>query len=394
MNKKLLSFIILSTSTNLLISRPPSLPNYGNTCYLNATLQSLYSLEPFVNVLQNKQSLFKPSTFASDYVELINHFTNPIEIKPNSSKSYLESFAQINDRVMQQVAACGINAQNDSQEFLTKLLDELQNQDNFIMPKNQSSLDFITSIGDLFSSLQSRFQCPATSSLPGVNELQRGREFSPIISLEIPQQDNSIMLEELLAGFFAPEQLEIFRSYPSYSCTKQIELSSIPEIFILHTKRLQFNLQTQQSFKITTPIDVPEVLNLLPITSQNEEYQLTAVIVHQGGAAGGHYIAYVRDLIDKNWYYCSDSAITLQGNFSAASEIQQGYMFFYQKRNSTQPSPTKIRRPLPTPPQKINPLKKAFSDLANELNKLAIKINPSTKSGSWWKNIFWPSTNP
>ncbi len=127
MNKKLAIVLILSTS--LLISRPPSLPNYGNTCYLNATLQSLYSVEPFVNLLHNKASLFKPNTFVGEYVELINQFTNPMGLKPGTPTPYLKSFAEKNDEVMQQVAACGIKAQNDSQEFLTKLIDELQNQD-------------------------------------------------------------------------------------------------------------------------------------------------------------------------------------------------------------------------------------------------------------------------
>ena len=40
-------------------------------------------------------------------------------------------------------------------------------------------------------------------------------------------------------------------------------------------------------------------------------YNLTAVLMHDGGATSGHYYCYILDKNDyKTWYKCNDSLIT------------------------------------------------------------------------------------
>jgi ubiquitin C-terminal hydrolase len=58
---------------------------------------------------------------------------------------------------------------------------------------------------------------------------------------------------------------------------------------------------------------------------QDNTYLLRAVVVHQGGAWGGHYIAYVRRGSD--WFYCSDTSVRR----AETSEVLrcQAYMLFY-----------------------------------------------------------------
>ena len=38
-------------------------------------------------------------------------------------------------------------------------------------------------------------------------------------------------------------------------------------------------------------------------------YELYAIMIHQGGALGGHYYAYIKDLEDGKWYNFNDSIV-------------------------------------------------------------------------------------
>jgi hypothetical protein len=63
--------------------------------------------------------------------------------------------------------------------------------------------------------------------------------------------------------------------------------------------------------------------------SISTKYSLNAVIVHQGGAFGGHYIAYVRSAADGEWYHTSDSSVrrcTINDVLKC-----QAYMLFYTR---------------------------------------------------------------
>ena len=76
-------------------------------------------------------------------------------------------------------------------------------------------------------------------------------------------------------------------------------------------------------------------------------YQLFSVLVHSGGAAGGHYYAYIKSLDDNNWWHFNDTNVTqlpsesiseemekIFGSSSGASEYfssTTAYMLFYRK---------------------------------------------------------------
>ena len=47
-------------------------------------------------------------------------------------------------------------------------------------------------------------------------------------------------------------------------------------------------------------------------------YELYSVLVHSGGAYGGHYYAYIKSNVDGKWYNFNDSSV---------SEIQQEDVF-------------------------------------------------------------------
>ena len=59
-------------------------------------------------------------------------------------------------------------------------------------------------------------------------------------------------------------------------------------------------------------------------------YTLRAVIVHQGGAKAGHYVAYAR-ATDEAWYFYNDAAPPRQVRNRCEVLQQQAYMLFYDR---------------------------------------------------------------
>jgi ubiquitin carboxyl-terminal hydrolase 47 len=57
--------------------------------------------------------------------------------------------------------------------------------------------------------------------------------------------------------------------------------------------------------------DDPEHANVDNMLTQGEfVYELYAVLVHTGGAFGGHYFAYIKNISDGLWYNFNDSHVT------------------------------------------------------------------------------------
>lgn len=66
-------------------------------------------------------------------------------------------------------------------------------------------------------------------------------------------------------------------------------------------------------------------------------YQLVGVLIHRGGAYGGHYYAYIRSFEDGNWHLFDDTIIKTVSKMQVAEEgfggknmNASGYMLFYQ----------------------------------------------------------------
>ncbi|GIQ88263.1 hypothetical protein KIPB_010470, partial [Kipferlia bialata] len=51
------------------------------------------------------------------------------------------------------------------------------------------------------------------------------------------------------------------------------------------------------------------------VTEDSHYYELYAVMTHSGSASGGHYFAYIKDLVEQNWFEFNDSSVTsIQGS--------------------------------------------------------------------------------
>ncbi|KAM3618374.1 uncharacterized protein V6R79_019730 [Siganus canaliculatus] len=173
-------------------------------------------------------------------------------------------------------------------------------------------------------------------------------------SMEVPQQQTTVELQECIELFTTVETLEEENPWYCPVCkkhqlaTKKLDLWSLPEVLIIHLKRFSYTKFTRE--KLDSVVDFPlRDLDfsdcLLRKNLANGEppsrYDLIAVSNHYGGLRDGHYTSYARNKDNAQWYYFDDSKVTYASEDQIVTNA--AYVLFYQRQD-------KIRKPtLPAP---------------------------------------------
>ncbi len=83
-----------------------------------------------------------------------------------------------------------------------------------------------------------------------------------------------------------------------------------------------------RSVKLQNPITAPAVFLIQPVNGPAQNYNLTAILVHEGNTPNsGHYKAYLK--MDGQTYCCDDHRITRIDQQAWDRAVQQAYMYFY-----------------------------------------------------------------
>ncbi|CAG8495748.1 33672_t:CDS:10 [Racocetra persica] len=177
----------------------------------------------------------------------------------------------------------------------------------------------------------------------------------------------TVKLQDCLAAFCATENLtgeDRYRCDGCRSlndCQKTLRITRLPESLCIQIKRFRF--ESYFSSKIAMHVQFPmEGLDMRPYcketkeSSNNSKYNLYGLIHHRGIIGGGimnfifmsndkfdklssnefvlipkggHYVAYVKNPIDDNWYEFDDTYVTKK----TAAEISrlEAYVLFYKK---------------------------------------------------------------
>ncbi|XP_033943313.1 ubiquitin carboxyl-terminal hydrolase 11 [Pseudochaenichthys georgianus] len=186
------------------------------------------------------------------------------------------------------------------------------------------------------------------------NGISDGRVFSSNGSMEVPQQQTTVQLQECIELFTTMETLEEENPWYCPVCkkhqlaTKKLDLWFLPEVLIIHLKRFSYTKFTRE--KLDSIVDFPlRELDfsgcLLRKSQSNGEppsrYDLIAVSNHYGGLRDGHYTSYARNKDNGQWYYFDDSKVTYAREDQIVTNA--AYVLFYQRQD-------KIRKPtLPAP---------------------------------------------
>ncbi|KAM7410760.1 hypothetical protein PAMA_020952 [Pampus argenteus] len=168
-------------------------------------------------------------------------------------------------------------------------------------------------------------------------------------SMEVPQQQTTVQLQECIQLFTTVETLEEENPWYCPVCkkhqlaTKKLDLWSLPEVLIIHLKRFSYTKFTRE--KLDSIVDFPlRDLDfsdcLLRKSLSNGEppsrYDLIAVSNHYGGLRDGHYTSYACNKDNSQWYYFDDSKVT----YAREDQIMTNaaYVLFYHRQD-------KIRKP-------------------------------------------------
>lgn len=309
---------------------PLSIPNFGNTCFLNASVNALYSVTQ-----QN--------------IQLNKHFIIWFQFLASGTE-------QSREQVQGVVQALGMEfgKQQDSHEFCVKLLDDFhkkfpdpksvsfeQQSDDAISPattwkqvahkqlvdhnKGQSS----TVTKEFMGQFDTVIQCKTT--------LSKSRKFDPFTTLSLPiveYEDEATTLEDLFNEFQETTEIE---DYHCSVCKKSIQANhtttfwSYPNVLFIHLKR--FDSMGGKSKKNNTVVEIPELFELGNMETP-VHYKLCSVIRHHGKSMNsGHYTCLIKT--PSHWLVTDDSTITKVGVMDTEEISKDAYCLVYTKFNST-----------------------------------------------------------
>ncbi|XP_059143552.1 ubiquitin carboxyl-terminal hydrolase 8-like [Physella acuta] len=306
------------------------LRNLGNTCYMNSTIQCLNNTSPLVVYFLQDNHLFTINRESSQgmHGEVVDEFAYVIKAL------WSQQYRSITPRDLKNVVGqynpmfAGYQ-QQDSQEFLTFLLDGLHEGLNEVKkapPIPEQDNDRLTDeyaaqiawqhhkllhksvIVELFQGqLKSTLTC-GTCKKMSVN-------FQAFMFLSLPIPASSkCSLKDCIKEFLNPELMTGSSKWKCPQCKverdskKKIDIWKLPPILLIGLNR--FYAEGMWMQKKTTFVDFPLVdLDFSPYIigpRPRNKYSLYGISNHYGTMEGGHYTAFCRNTVNKKWYKFDD----------------------------------------------------------------------------------------
>ncbi|XP_077997555.1 ubiquitin carboxyl-terminal hydrolase 37-like [Glandiceps talaboti] len=257
--------------------------NLGNTCYMNAILQSLFGLETFVTDILNfelikkvpKQSLYKC-------------LTHLLHVKRAGRSMQWEQKRDLLKKVKNAISSSAERfsgfLQHDAHEFLNQCLDQLKEDVEKVnkgsrsnSPKSENTENIpereVPERADITSDT---FTCPVTLNFEfevlhvitcnSCNEVVTKSERFYDLSLDMPRRkDSSIAksIQDAIDQFFRDEKIEYeCNECHSKQSTVTHKFTKLPRILVLHLKRYSYNISALKNTKLGESIDIPKYLTL------------------------------------------------------------------------------------------------------------------------------------
>ncbi|XP_046858859.1 ubiquitin carboxyl-terminal hydrolase 3-like [Xenia sp. Carnegie-2017] len=331
------------------------LRNLGNTCFMNAVLQSLSNIQPFTCYFKELPAIDLRS---EDACAKQRYYTRSFRMKSVDDVSLVEELRKILCALWQGqsgpispetlfsvvwrvVPRFRGYQQQDAHEFMHYLLDRVHNE--LLLTKMACNGKNTIVTGIFGGLLESQVICSRCG-----NESRKHDPFLDL-SLDIPEEYQSrrtrvfdgpvCHLKDCLDSFTKVEELQDSEQYYCPRCkkrqssSKKLTILRLPNVLCLHLKRFKF-VSFHRS-KIDTTVEFPlQDLDMndyvIPSVKGHGSctYNLAAVIVHHGsGVNSGHYTSIAWH--DGKWYNFNDSSVLPSDEKHV--ESVKGYIFFYTK---------------------------------------------------------------
>lgn len=327
-------------------TQPPKLTNCGNSCYINSFIQAFYGLKPLTEYLlaNDFEKSYSDTSIIPPYIQLIKKIA-----QHESSHDQLSIFVEYARKLMENVTGQAIGGQEDTSEFMAQFISALKNtENNDILGK----IELLFDIG-----IVQKVICPTLKDF-GI-EIDPSYSFESYLPLPVRGHifedfyDNYTTLNDCLHNYFNstladPANYYNFEGNVLPDCNVVKAVTKGPEILIVVLQRFKTTELGKPVEKLSHTIRIPLSVDLLYYSaaylknpgdaylSQDFKYTLVAAIKHVGNEAqAGHYIAYVFDQETQNWYLCDDATITPKTETEVQKEIEDGYIYFYQKNQTS-----------------------------------------------------------
>ncbi|KAF9558847.1 cysteine proteinase [Agrocybe pediades] len=316
--------------------------NLGQTCYMNVVLQCFVHNPLLRNYfLSDKHNTKQCKLENCACCEMDKLFTEIYSDDP-------APFGPISFLATTWKASAELSGykQQDAHEFFMANLNHIHSTS-----RGSTNIDCNCIIHSTFSgSLQSEVTCDRCGNTTPTNDPVL--DISLELKAKVGDPTSGDTLAACLRRFTQPERLG--REYscakcvkPSPEATKRFSFQKLPPVLAFQFKRFEHKTNDKSSArKIDTPIRFPATLNMAPYTTQvlkeggkeilsysgREgmcEYDLFAVINHDGQIDNGHYTNYAR--FNYEWYRFDDDKVIPSS--LAACLNSNAYMCFYVKRH-------------------------------------------------------------
>ena len=339
-------------------SIPPcraGLDNIGATCYMNATLQCLFNIPELQkyflydnNLYQNENAILSKA-FGDVLKNLYDRKKNKTSYAP---KFFKDIIGELNP-LFKGVAA------NDSKDLilflLEKMNDELTVPRNYIPDQNLpfNLREFRKNYYSAYNSIIQRlFIYEQESNITCCKCRCQNITYSAynilIFPLEkirnykmqkYPNGFLDVKLEDCLDQYISIEYLQGDSMIYCNQCNlltpaeNTSRLNNCPEIFVFILNRGKGN-EFEVNFDFPLRFDLYKYVNIKDNCTQ---YELNSVLVHTGGSdMSGHFFAYCKSNVDKNWYKYNDAIVEKLGEkyIYNIKNVGLPYVLFYQKVNT------------------------------------------------------------
>ena len=318
------------------------LVNCGNSCYMNALLQSLlhsdlgrYTQVPF-NQIAFAQGINKDASLFRRFYDLATDYK-----KTNQPSISTKEIAAARTMFMPALVP---GEQADAEEYLKAFFNRLDEELNFInhkpayyTPTDQERANFLFEYyrvkSGAYSGEYSIIQDLFGGFVKNVITKTDGKisiNYEPVTTLPIQfpkniQDGDTVDLNKMLSDYSKTEPMINSKGNKS----KQISIFKAPKTLIIHLVRFLQN--GTHIKKIEASVNFLTQFNLTTEMDGAIDFDLFAVVIHSGSLIGGHYTAYVKTP-DQKWFYADDSAITPVTEAELLQQKSGAYVLFYKKK--------------------------------------------------------------